>query len=120
MADSDGVERIIARCGLVCSECPAYIATKAGDEQKIAETAAMWSKMYNANVAPEYVWCDGCALPGRKCGHCAECDVRACAEGKGMDNCGLCPELSGCATINDFFKLAPQAMKVIEEIAAGR
>jgi hypothetical protein len=120
MSDAIRSERIIARCGLICSECPAYIATKDGDEQKIAETAAMWSKMYNAEVKPEYVWCDGCALPGRKCGHCAECDVRACAESKGMDNCGFCNELSECATINNFFQLAPGSKIVIEEVAAGR
>jgi hypothetical protein len=120
MADNLSEQRIIARCGLICSECPAFLATKADDADKIAETAAMWSKMYGADIPPESVWCDGCTLPGRKCAHCAECDVRDCASDRDMDNCGLCADMPGCDTIQNFFKMAPQAKEVIMSIAAGK
>ncbi len=34
------MERILAYCGLVCSECPAYLATQAGDTAALEEVAA--------------------------------------------------------------------------------
>jgi len=30
------MDKIIAYCGLVCSDCPAYIATQAGDRARQA------------------------------------------------------------------------------------
>lgn len=120
MADNVNGERIIARCGLICSECPAFLATQAGDADKIAETAAMWSKAYGVKVLPDDVWCDGCVPPGLKCGHCSDCEVRDCAEDRDMDNCGLCPDMPGCDTIQNFFKIAPNARQVIISIADGK
>ena len=44
------MSEMIACCGLVCTQCPAYLATQANDLQKAQQTAAMWSKMYNSAV----------------------------------------------------------------------
>ncbi|MFA6448177.1 MAG: DUF3795 domain-containing protein [bacterium] len=110
-------EKMIACCGLVCSDCPGYIATKAGDAAKIAAIAELWAKEYNANISPDDVWCDGCIVEGRKCGHCGECEIRACSISKELANCGLCAELDACEKIQNFFKLAPHAKNVIDEIA---
>ncbi len=113
MDNSSGDDRMIACCGLVCSECPAYLGTQANDAAKIAETADMWSKEYKADIKPEYVWCDGCRVEGKKCGHCAECDVRTCVLSKELLNCAHCAEFASCDKITTLHKLAPHAKKVI-------
>ncbi len=109
---------IIAACGLVCSECPAYLATKANDAARVAEVAAQWSKDYGGDVKPEYVWCDGCMEPGpRKCGHVAECDVRACVVGRGLSSCARCADY-GCEKITAFVNAAPAAKETLERLRA--
>jgi hypothetical protein len=117
---SDLKDKIVACCGLVCSDCPAYQATQANDEAKIAEIVKQWAVDYNVNVTPESVWCDGCTQPGRKCGHCAECEIRECATERPVENCGLCDVLPHCQQIQGFFKMAPLAKEVILAIAENR
>lgn len=87
------MEEMIARCGLLCNECPAYIATKTNDDELRRQTAAQWSEAYGHDIPPEAVNCVGC-LPqeGAHIGHCAECEIRSCAESKNVSNCGVCPD----------------------------
>jgi hypothetical protein len=113
------MDKMIAYCGLVCTDCPAYLATVAGDEAKARETAELWSKQYGINVAVEDVWCDGCLVEGKKCAHCAQCEIRACGIERGVKNCGWCPDFS-CGRIEGFFKMAPFARAVLEEEAQKR
>ena len=109
-------KEMIACCGLVCTECPGYIATRENDPEKIAATARAWSKEHGREVRPEDVWCDGCLVEGKKCAHCSECAVRACCIGRGLDNCALCSEFSSCDTIRSFLKIVPPARAVLENI----
>ncbi len=113
------MDKMIAYCGLVCTDCPAYLATMANDEAKARETAELWSKQYGINVAVEDVWCDGCLVEGKKCAHCAQCEIRSCGIERGVKNCGWCPDFS-CAKTEGFFKMAPFARAVLEEEARKR
>jgi hypothetical protein len=113
------MEKMIAYCGLVCTDCPAYLATKAGDEKKAQETAALWKKEYGIDVSVADVWCDGCLVAGKKCAHCAECEIRACGIEKGVTNCGRCADFA-CAKIEGFFKMAPFARDVLQREAQER
>jgi hypothetical protein len=108
--------RMTSCCGLDCSACNAYLATKNNDAALIEQTAREWSKMYHSTISPENVWCDGCASQGgRHCGHCFECEIRACAQAHNAANCGLCPEY-GCATISSFIELVPDVKPVLDKI----
>ncbi len=119
MAGSDN--KMIACCGLICTDCPAFIATKAGDAAKIAEIAENWAKEFNIkDIKPENVWCDGCTVGDRKCGHCRECEIRACVMTRELANCGWCGELDTCEKIQRFFNMAPPAKSVIENIVKSR
>lgn len=108
---------MIACCGLTCSECPALLATKAGDAARIAEVAAAWSAQFNTRVEPEHVWCDGCIVEGRKCAHCGECEIRACAMGRGLANCALCDDYA-CGKLAAFFEMVPPAKATLDGIRA--
>jgi hypothetical protein len=107
------MERMIAYCGLVCTDCPAYEATKNNDQKKAEETAALWTKHYGVDVKVEHIWCDGCLVEGKKCAHCFECAVRACARDKGVIHCGACADFA-CNTVEQILALAPDARKVLE------
>jgi hypothetical protein len=74
------MDKIIAYCGLVCSDCDAYLATQAGEQEALEGVAAKWRVEYHApGITAESVLCDGCLTDlGHKCGHCGECDIRAC------------------------------------------
>jgi len=111
-------DRIIAYCGLVCTDCPAYIATQNDDQEALKRVAAQWSQQWNADIAPEYCVCDGCLTDGgRKCGHWHECGIRACAMAKGVANCAHCPEYA-CEQLQGFFGFAPEAKAILDGLRA--
>ncbi len=84
-------EDLVGACGLLCSECEAFLATQANDSAQIDAIAAKWTEMYETTIPAEYVWCDGCMTEGdRKCGHTAECQIRACAVERGLTTCADC------------------------------
>jgi hypothetical protein len=106
-------------CGLNCAECGAYLATQANDAKKAAEVAKEWAATFHVEVEVENVWCDGCTWPGKKCAHCAECEMRACAMGKKVENCGKCPEFDGCKTIGAFLAQVPPAKANLERVRSA-
>jgi hypothetical protein len=102
-------------CGLVCSECPAYVATQASDQAKAEATAKAWSQQFGIEVKVEHVWCDGCRAPGRKCAHCAECEIRSCATGRNLATCAPCADYP-CKQLQGFFAMAPMAKTTLDQL----
>ena len=114
------MEKMIAYCGLICTECPAYIATQADDRAALERVAAQWREEFNApNITVESVICDGClTAEGRKCGHCFECEMRACAMERGVANCAHC-EAYACDKLEGFFGFVPEARATLEAVRAA-
>lgn len=114
------MEPMIGYCGLVCTECEAYVATQANDWPALERMAAKAREEYGQPQATaQGVLCDGClATTGRQCGYCSECQVRACAVERGMVNCAHCPDYA-CQKLEGFFGMAPVARDTLESIRAG-
>jgi hypothetical protein len=114
------MEPMIAYCGLICSECPAYLATQADDEAELERVAAMWREEYSTpSITVESVICDGClGTTGRKCSHCFDCEIRACAMALNLANCGHCASYS-CGRLEGFFGFVPSARTTLDGIRAG-
>jgi hypothetical protein len=106
------MEQMIAYCGLNCAGCPAYLATRAEDEKKARETAALLKEEYGIDADIIDVWCDGCPAGGRMCAHCARCEIRPCAIGRGVKNCGRCADFP-CVKIEAFLRGEPAARDVL-------
>ena len=104
----------ISYCGLSCSECPAYIATRDGDNEKLKALALEW---YGVEDDASYCSCDGCKGDGRKNQWCAVCGVRACAIEHGVANCAHC-ESYGCERLTAFLVHVPNARANLERIRA--
>jgi hypothetical protein len=79
----------IAKCGLDCARCRAYIATRTNDRELAGEIAKLWSNAVEGTYTADDIWCDGCH-GDRLHGWCLRCSVRLCARGKGLANCGAC------------------------------
>ena len=85
-------ECMVAYCGLVCTECPAYRATKDEDRELLEKTAKRWSTPEH-QIRPEDILCDGCKDSGKRMTtFCAMCPVRMCAQVRGVAHCGECEE----------------------------
>jgi len=107
---------IIACCGLTCTECDAYKATQEKDVTLAKKTAAAWSAQFHVDVKVDDVWCDGCTVPGRKCAHCGECEIRACAQKRSLANCAACADYPSCKIIGGFFAMVPQAKQALDAL----
>ena len=111
------MEKIISFCGIVCSECPAFLATKNNFSlEKKTEIAKKWSEKYRAGIKPEDINCEGCTPEtGKKFNYCNVCEIRKCAQEKNVKNCGHCNEYV-CEKLNNFFKVAPENKTALDEI----
>ena len=103
------MSEMIACCGLVCTECPTFIATQNDDDEARAKTAAYYKKAYGLGFTPEEINCDGCLSAGnRLIGYCRTCDIRKCCLDKGHANCTACDE-QPCEELTQFHEFSPSA-----------
>lgn len=110
------MEKMVAYCGIVCSECPAYIAHKENNDELRKKTAEEWSKAFQSEVKPEDVNCVGClATDGVQIPYCATCELRRCGLDKKVENCAYCDEYI-CEKLGKWFERTPEAKERLEEI----
>lgn len=112
--------KMIAYCGLICTDCEAYVATQANDLVTLEKLAARAREEFGMpDVTVEATMCDGCLSNSeRMCGYCTQCQVRACAVGRGAVNCAHCDDY-GCETLESFFAMAGEAQATLEGIRAA-
>ena len=91
---------IIAYCGLVCDECPAFMATQANDVERLTRIASEWSGE-EMSFQPDDIRCHGC-LPGgeRVFSWSNACGIRQCCMERGLANCACCHDLP-CDTLDN-------------------
>ena len=110
------MNKMVAYCGIVCSQCPGFLATQKDDDAARKKVAEAWSKQFNMPVKPEDVNCDGCAADGERIvGYANICKIRKCAREKQLENCAYCDEYA-CERLTKWFGAVPQARTTLEEI----
>jgi hypothetical protein len=110
------LDKMVAFCGLTCTDCPAYLATQDDDDDARLRVAEKWSRDYGSDVKPEDINCDGC-LPGKEryFFHCSQCEIRACGVVRGMENCAHCLEYP-CAKLERLLQAVPTARAELDGI----
>jgi len=111
------MDKMIAYCGLVCTDCKAYVATQANDLETLERLAARARDEFGIpDATTESAMCDGClADNGRQIGYCAVCEIRACGVARSVVNCAYCAEYA-CEKLTGFFERAPDAQTVLDGI----
>ncbi len=108
--------KMIAYCGLVCSDCPTFLATQNDDDAGREKTVALYSEKFGIDLKPEDINCDGClSTSGKLIGYCQNCEIRKCCREKGLENCAVCKEQS-CDKLSTFHEFSPDAKKRFEEL----
>jgi hypothetical protein len=114
------MNKMISYCGIVCTECPAFIATQTNDDAKRKEVAEMWSKQYQSPFKAEDINCDGCKTEGKRLvGYCNICEIRKCGQKKLVENCAYCDDY-GCETLTKFIAMVPHAKATLEGIRKNK
>jgi hypothetical protein len=112
------METMVAFCGLVCTDCPAFIATQKNDDEIRKSVVERWSTE-DLPLTIEDVNCDGChMIDKRLIKFCHTCEVRACGLKHKVENCGYCDEYP-CERLNklwDFLGAGKEAKALLDEI----
>ncbi len=81
---------MISACGVLCSECPAYLGDAKGRAHQ-KRTVEAWSRIYGLNEAIENISCGGCVGPDDLLFHTSRtCGARCCCRSKGFSTCAEC------------------------------
>ena len=108
------MEKIIAYCGICCSECPAFLATQKDDYEEIKKVAKEWSSE-EMQFKPEDIYCDGCTSEGRHVVWWDNCPIKNCCSEKGFENCAYCEDYF-CGNLKMTFDKTPSAKERLDEI----
>lgn len=87
------MKALLAPCGIDCTDCEAYIATKNNDLEVLKKHQKNMLELFNKDIPLDELRCDGCMEAGHKIGFCAKCEIRICAISKGYSTCAECAEL---------------------------
>ena len=110
------MSKMTAYCGLICTDCPTFIATQKDDDTARAKTAVYYHKTYGFDLKPEDINCDGClTADGKLIGYCQTCKIRKCCSDKGLANCAHCDE-QPCEDLTEFYTFSPYAKARFEEL----
>lgn len=86
---------LVGRCGMYCGSCPVYRASNDMDEKRAFELS------FSTRCTIDQIKCEGCGSPDRFA-LCMRCVFRKCAEDRGLESCGLCPEFP-CESLTRFY-----------------
>ena len=102
------MQEMIAYCGLVCTGCPAYIATQENSDTLRKQVVEKWSSdQYPLKI--EDINCDGCLSVGKRLiKFCNACEVRACGTVKKVENCAHCGDYV-CAKLEKLWGIVNSA-----------
>ena len=107
---------MIAYCGINCFKCKSYIATQSGNPDELTKVARELSAIYQADVKPEYVICDGCKDDKRHSYFCRKsCKMRKCCIEKDYNSCIECPDCP-CKELQVEWDNNPEAKENLENL----
>ena len=103
------MNEMIAYCGLACSSCPSFLATKNNDDAEKEKAAAFYFEKLGLDIRPDQINCDGCLSEGgRLIIFCQSCEIRKCCRAKALANCTVCKE-QPCKELKKFHEFSSHA-----------
>jgi hypothetical protein len=112
----NAMQAMVAYCGLVCTNCPQFIATQNDDDVAREKAAKRIADKFGLHFKLEEINCDGClSTGGRLIGFCNTCEVRKCGISKSVENCSTCDE-QPCDMLIKFHEFSPDAKASFETL----
>lgn len=109
------MEKMIAYCGIICSNCPVFIAARNDDDSERQRVAEIFTKQYGTEYKPTDINCDGCLSDGQVFSYCNMCEIRRCGKEKRVENCAYCKDYP-CEKLSKVFAGYPKAKEILENI----
>jgi hypothetical protein len=84
------MDKLISACGVLCSECGAYLAASKGPahQQQVADA---WHRIYGLQETAANISCRGCLSPDHAVFHTSvSCTARRCCMSNGFTSCAEC------------------------------
>jgi len=108
--------RVVGYCGIVCSDCPVFVATQRNDDVERRRVAEIFTRQYERKYAAEDINCDGCVGDGsRVFSYCNICEIRKCGKERGFVNCAYCGDYP-CERLSGLFAKYSKARETLDEI----
>lgn len=107
---------MIAYCGINCLKCKSYLATQSRNPEELVKVAEELARIYQAEVTPEYVICDGCRVDKRHSYFCKNsCKMRKCCIERKYNSCIECDEFP-CPELKSELDHNPEAIENLEKL----
>lgn len=107
---------MISYCGIDCSKCETYLATKADSDIARKKIADRCLKEFNVRLKPKQIHCTCCKSEGVKCMFAEDiCRIRKCNMERSLPHCALCPEYK-CEKLEKIIKSAPAIGKALSAL----
>ncbi len=109
--------RMISACGVLCSDCPAYLGAAKGLAHQ-ERTVEAWERIYGLKETAEHISCGGCLGPDEQLFHTSvNCAAGRCCRSKGFKSCAecsveRCPDLERAQAVWDG---VPELARVLSE-----
>jgi hypothetical protein len=104
-------KKMIAHCGVECTKCLAFIATKENDDELRKKQAEKWSRQLNQIIPSESINCDGCLSGGRHVSYCSMCKIKECCVKKKIQNCAFCDNYI-CEALENAFECTCEVFEI--------
>lgn len=97
---------IMSACGVLCSDCPAYLGKQKGLAHQ-ERTAEAWLRIYDRAEMPESISCGGCLSADSEVFYTSiRCQARRCCRSKDFSSCAqcsveCCPDLEKAQSVWD-------------------
>jgi hypothetical protein len=90
--------KIMSACGVLCSDCPAYLGKAKGVAHQ-KRTVDAWLRIYGRNEDVKAISCSGCLSSDDQVFYTSRtCKARRCCRSKGFASCAECP-VERCADL---------------------
>ena len=110
--------KLIGYCGIICSDCPVFIATQKNDDSERGRVAEIFTRQYGKEYKPEDINCVGClSETNRIFGYCNACEVRKCGKEKQVKNCAFCKDYP-CNRLSKIFTSYSKAKETLDDVRA--
>jgi hypothetical protein len=110
------MKEMVGYCGIICSNCPVYIATQTNSDSKRKQVAEMFTKQYGKEYTSDDINCDGCLSGDKRIfSFCHVCEIRKCGIEKKVENCALCISYP-CQQLLSLFAQYPKARETLDAI----